>query len=103
MINREWERPDLVLTTGGRGPTEDDLTREAIGLVMGEELQADPDLERQLRDFFKKRGANMPERNIKQAMLIPSSSSIPNPRGTAPGWWVERDGRFIVSMPGPPG
>ena len=102
VIDRAWGRSDLVITTGGLGPTEDDLTREAIGRVMDEELQPDPELERQLRDFFEKRGVTMPERNIKQAMLIPSSSSIPNPRGTAPGWWVERDDRLIVAMPGPP-
>ena len=102
VIDRAWGRSDLVITTGGLGPTEDDLTREAIGRVMDEELQSDPELERQLREFFEKRGVTMPERNIKQAMLIPSSSSIPNPRGTAPGWWVERDGRMIVAMPGPP-
>ena len=44
----------------------------------------------------------MPERNVKQATLIPSGRAIPNPRGTAPGWWVERDGHIIVAMPGPP-
>ena len=102
VIDRAWGRSDLVITTGGLGPTEDDLTREAIGRVMHEDLQPDPELERQLREFFEKRGVIMPERNIKQAMLIPSSSSIPNPRGTAPGWWVERDQRLIVAMPGPP-
>src|SRR3989337_1150470 len=55
-----------------------------------------------LRSFFAARGFSFPERNVKQAMLIPSARAIPNPRGTAPGWWVERDGRIIVAMPGPP-
>ncbi len=102
VIERAWNRSDLVITTGGLGPTEDDLTREAIGKVLAEELRLDGELADQLREFFARRGAAMPERNLKQAMLIPSARAIPNPRGTAPGWWVERDGRIIVAMPGPP-
>lgn len=102
VIGRAWERSDLVVTTGGLGPTEDDLTREAIARVLGEEMTIDADLERQLREFFERRGASMPERNLKQVTLIPPARAIPNPRGTAPGWWVERDGRIIVAMPGPP-
>ena len=53
VIDRAWGRSDLVITTGGLGPTEDDLTREAIGRVMDEDLQADPELERQLREFSR--------------------------------------------------
>ena len=102
VLERAWGRSDLVLTTGGLGPTEDDLTREAIARVLGEEPAVDSGLERELREFFSRRGVAMPERNVKQAMLIPSARAIPNPRGTAPGWWVERDGRIIVAMPGPP-
>jgi len=102
VIGRAWERSDIVITTGGLGPTEDDLTREAIAHVLAEEMRVDPDLERALRQFFARRGVAMPERNVKQAALIPSSHPIPNPRGTAPGWWVERDRRLIVAMPGPP-
>lgn len=102
VIGRAWGRSDLVLTTGGLGPTEDDLTREAIARVLGEELRVDPELERQLREFFARRGVQMPERNVKQATLIPSARPLSNPRGTAPGWWVEREGRLIVALPGPP-
>jgi nicotinamide-nucleotide amidase len=102
VIGRARERSDLVLTTGGLGPTEDDLTREAIAQVLGEEPAVDPELERWLRELFASRGFPMPERNLKQATLIPSARAIPNPRGTAPGWWVERDGRIVVAMPGPP-
>lgn len=102
VIERAWERSDLVITTGGLGPTEDDLTREAIGRVLGEDLEVDPELEQDLRHFFARRGATMPERNVKQAMRIASSEAIPNPRGTAPGWWVERDERIIAALPGPP-
>jgi nicotinamide-nucleotide amidase len=91
-----------VITTGGLGPTEDDLTREAIAEVMGEETHVDPDLEIWLRGIYQRRGTIMPERNIKQTWLIPSARAISNPRGTAPGWWVERDGKIIIAMPGPP-
>lgn len=101
-IGRARERSDIVICTGGLGPTEDDLTREAICAVLGEEPHVDPDLETTLRGFFSRRGYAMPERNVKQCWLIPSARAIPNPRGTAPGWWVERDGKLIVAMPGPP-
>jgi competence/damage-inducible protein CinA-like protein len=96
------ERSDVVISTGGVGPTEDDLTREAIAEVLGEKMQVQPELEQQLRAFFVRRGRTMPERNIKQATTIPSSTYLPNPIGTAPGWWVERNGRVIISMPGVP-
>lgn len=102
VLGRAWGRSDLVITTGGLGPTEDDLTREAIAQALGEELSIDRGLETQLRGFFERRGVSMPERNLKQVMLVPSARPLANPRGTAPGWWVERDGRVIVAMPGPP-
>ncbi len=101
-ISRALERSDAVITTGGLGPTEDDVTREAIARVVGEEMYVDPQAESNLRAFFAARGVAFPERNIKQAMLIPSARFIPNPRGTAPGWWVERGEKIIVAMPGPP-
>ena len=102
LLEQAWGRSDLILTTGGLGPTADDLTREAIAAVLGEELKVDPELERQLREFFSGRGFQMPESNVKQATLIPSAEAIPNPRGTAPGWWVERGEKLIIAMPGPP-
>jgi nicotinamide-nucleotide amidase len=101
-IGRARERSDIVICTGGLGPTEDDLTREAICAVLNEEPHVDPELEAGLRAFFERRGYAMPERNVKQCWLIPSARAIPNPRGTAPGWWVERDGKIIIAMPGPP-
>jgi nicotinamide-nucleotide amidase len=101
-LKRAWQRSDLILTTGGLGPTADDITREAIAEVMGEKLKGDPTLERDLREFFTRFGREMPLTNLKQTNLIPSAQAIPNPNGTAPGWWVERDERIIVAMPGPP-
>jgi len=101
-LQRAWERSDLVIMTGGLGPTEDDLARESISALLGETMRVDPVLEAELRGLFATRNAVMPERNIKQATLIPSAQAIPNPLGTAPGWWVEKDGHIIVAMPGVP-
>jgi nicotinamide-nucleotide amidase len=105
-LTRGWERSDLIVTTGGLGPTGDDLTREAISEMLGERMEVDSALEANLRAFFTRRGVEMPETNLKQATLISSARVLPNPIGTAPGWWVTRsdDGRSrsIVSMPGVP-
>lgn len=95
-------RSDLVLLTGGLGPTADDLTREAVAAVMGEEPQVDEGLARDLRSWFAGRGRTMPEGNLKQAWLIGSAVSLPNPLGTAPGWLVTKAGKYIVALPGPP-
>ncbi|MGI8689092.1 MAG: CinA family nicotinamide mononucleotide deamidase-related protein [Thermomicrobiales bacterium] len=101
-LRRGWERSDLVITTGGVGPTEDDLTREAIADLVGETPRVDEATVEMIRAFFRNRNADMPERNRKQAWLIPSAQALPNPVGTAPGWFVQRGGKIIVAMPGVP-
>ncbi len=101
-ISRAWARSDITITTGGLGPTSDDLTRESIAAAMGEDMEVRDDLLAHLTSQFESRGIEMPATNIKQATLIPSAEAIPNPMGTAPGWWVEKDGRLIAAMPGPP-
>ena len=101
-LKRAWQRSDLILTTGGLGPTEDDITREAIAEMLGEEPKLAPALERELRGVFAGLGKEMPLTNLKQATIIPSAETIPNPSGTAPGWWVEKDSHILVAMPGPP-
>ncbi len=109
-LRRAWDRSDLTILTGGLGPTEDDVTREAISALLGEEMVIQPELERDLRAFFAGRSIVMPEQNRKQATRIASATILPNPIGTAPGWWVERardpDGsgptRRITAMPGVP-
>jgi len=103
VLKRAWQRSDLILVTGGLGPTDDDITREAIAEMLGEKLEVAPALERELRDFFARRGIEMPLTNMKQATLIPCAEAIGNIRGTAPGWWVEKDKHVLVAMPGPPG
>ena len=96
-------RSDLVVSTGGLGPTPDDLTREAIAALVGETPVVDPALEAWLRDLFERRSLPFPETNRKQAWLIPSAEAIPNANGTAPGWWLALpDGKVVVALPGPP-
>jgi nicotinamide-nucleotide amidase len=102
VLARAWQRSDITFTTGGLGPTEDDLTRECVAAVLGESMTVDAEQEARLRAWFAQRTREFPPHNVKQAMTIPSCRVLPNPRGTAPGWWVERDGHVIVIMPGPP-
>ena len=101
-LNRAYKRSDIIITTGGLGPTEDDVTREAIAELLGEELYIDSELENWIRGIFKTIGYEMPESNLKQANLIPSAQAMANLRGTAPGWWVEYQHKLILAMPGPP-
>jgi nicotinamide-nucleotide amidase len=97
------ERADLVVSTGGLGPTPDDLTREAIAAAIGETTEVDPELQAWLRELWRRRGMTMPDMNLKQAWLVPSGTAIPNPNGTAPGWWIDApSGGVIVALPGPP-
>jgi len=92
---------DLVVATGGLGPTHDDLTREGLADALDEALVADPPLESELRARFAAYG-RMPDSNLRQAMLIPSAEALGNPIGSAPGWWVDRDGSVVVLLPGVP-
>jgi nicotinamide-nucleotide amidase len=101
-FKRGMERSDIIFTTGGLGPTQDDLTREAIAAAFNEIPTIQQEVVEDLERYFAARGGPMPQHNIKQANLIPSARFIPNRNGTAPGWWTERDGKIIICMPGPP-
>ena len=101
-IKRGMQRSDIIFTTGGLGPTQDDLTREAVAAALGETPTVQQEVVDGLERYFAARGAPMPRHNIKQAHLIPSARFVPNRNGTAPGWWAERDGRIIICLPGPP-
>ena len=102
-LTSAFERADLVVSTGGLGPTPDDLTRESIAAALGETVEVDPELEAWLRGRWERRGLPMPEINLKQAWRIPSCEPLPNPNGSAPGWLVRRpDGGVVVALPGPP-
>jgi nicotinamide-nucleotide amidase len=101
-LRTAWERSDFIICTGGVGPTDDDLTREAISELVDEEMVIQTEVADSLREYFGKRGIKMPEKNVKQASLIPSGQFLDNPIGTANGWWVQKEGRIIVAMPGVP-
>jgi len=100
-LKRAWRRADLIITTGGLGPTQDDITREAIGKLVGEEPKVDEKLWQELQDLFSRYLREIPQSNIRQATVIPSAQIIPNHMGTAPGWWVEKDDHIIIALPGP--
>jgi nicotinamide-nucleotide amidase len=97
------DEADLVVSTGGLGPTPDDLTREGLADAIGETPVVDPALEAWVRGLWERRAMPFPESNIKQAWLVPSATALANGHGTAPGWWVGRsDGHVAVLLPGPP-
>ncbi len=95
-------RADLVVLTGGLGPTDDDLTRDVVALELGLELVEDIAITDAIRERFARRGLVMPEINRRQAMVPRGAVVLPNPNGTAPGLWVEASDRLVVLLPGPP-
>jgi nicotinamide-nucleotide amidase len=101
-LKRAWKRADLIITTGGLGPTQDDITREAISKLVNEELKVDENLWQELQGLLSRYPGKILQSNIKQATVIPSAQVIPNLMGTAPGWWVEKDDHIIIALPGPP-
>jgi nicotinamide-nucleotide amidase len=102
VIREAANRSQVVITTGGIGPTEDDLTREVIAEVFQRPLTFQPHLMEQIETLFKKRGFRMAENNRKQAYIPKGSIPIENPKGTAPGFIVEHSNGSIISIPGVP-
>jgi nicotinamide-nucleotide amidase len=97
-----WSRAELVVFTGGLGPTEDDLTKEAVAAALGAELVEDPDSLAHLEQFFARRGRTMTPNQRRQALIPKGAVAIPNRWGTAPGVFWEVDGRVVVMVPGVP-
>ena len=95
-------RSDLIIFSGGLGPTEDDLTRDAVAAVLDRPLSTDEATLETLRRRFAARGFRMAKVNERQAEVICGAEILDNPLGTAPGMWVEETGRYIVLLPGPP-
>lgn len=97
-----WETADLVITTGGLGPTTDDLTRETVAEVLGTELAFDERVRQAIEDRFAKMGRTMTENNLRQCYVPVGAEMIPNHHGTAPGIFFEKEGKRLVMLPGPP-
>lgn len=96
-------RADVVITSGGLGPTQDDLTRDIAAEVTGRPLALDAALAAELEDWFAQRGRKMSENNLRQCMVPQGATVLPNPNGTAPGLIVPAEGgKAIVLLPGPP-
>ena len=97
------KRADIIITTGGLGPTYDDLTKQTIAEAFGRKLVLHEDILEEIRGYFeKKRGQKMPENNTQQAMLPEGCTVFTNPVGTAPGCAIEQDGTYVLMLPGPP-
>ena len=95
-------RVELIISSGGLGPTQDDLTRETVADLLGRRLQRDEKIVQYIQGRFRSLGREMPELNIRQAMVPEGAEVLENPRGTAPGLWIEDSGHFIALLPGPP-
>lgn len=102
QFRESWARADVVITTGGLGPTCDDRTREVIAEVLGQKLVFDPAVERAIEERFARFGRKVTPNNLKQAYVFERGEVLANAHGTAPGLWVEQDGRVLVMLPGPP-
>lgn len=93
---------DIVIASGGLGPTQDDLTKEVACEVMGVTLDLNEGVSNQIREYFSKRNKQMPNSNLKQAMFPNGAIVLDNPLGTAPGMYLKKDEKILVLLPGPP-
>jgi len=102
QFRESWAQADVLITTGGLGPTCDDRTREVLAAALGQQLVFDPASEAAIRDRFAKFGRIPTANNLKQAYIFERGEVLPNANGTAPGLWVEQDGKVLIMLPGPP-
>ena len=96
------DRVPVVVASGGLGPTEDDLTRETVADLLNRKLRCNDGVVRAIEARFRSFKRDMPAVNLRQAMVPEGAEVLENPRGTAPGLWLEEDGRMIALLPGPP-
>ena len=96
------DRAEIIVASGGLGPTDDDRTRETVAELLGRKLRQDESVLRRIQEVFRRFGRAMPEINARQAMVPEGADILPNPRGTAPGLWLESNGHILVLLPGVP-
>lgn len=96
------DRANLVISSGGLGPTDDDRTRTTVSQLLGRKLQLNDAILHHIQERFRRYNRPMPEINARQAMVPEGATILPNPRGTAPGLWIEANGRIVVLLPGVP-
>lgn len=101
-VRRALGRSEIVILSGGLGPTEDDLTREAVADALDRKLEFHPEIAEALEERFARMKRKMAEVNKRQAYVIQGAAILPNDRGTAPGQWVEESGSVAMLLPGPP-
>ncbi len=102
QFRESWARADVVITTGGLGPTCDDRTREAIAAELNQKLVRDPAIVEHIANRFAAFGRKMTDNNLKQADRFERGEVLANANGTAPGLWVEQGGKILIMLPGPP-
>jgi nicotinamide-nucleotide amidase len=102
IVKKACQRAQLVILSGGLGPTEDDITREAVATALKKELVFREEIVADLREIFRRRGMTMPEINARQAFVIEGCQVIANPVGTAPGLYCDEGGCKVLLLPGPP-
>jgi nicotinamide-nucleotide amidase len=101
-IRDALRRSDVIISTGGLGPTEDDITRKVFARVTGRQLMLDYEVLEEIRKRFSSRGYTMTPNNERQALIPRGASVLPNPNGTAPGIKMQQDSKILVLLPGPP-
>ena len=101
-ISAALKRTDIVILSGGLGPTEDDVTRDASALALGRALTFRQEICDEIAARFARMNRKMAENNKRQAYIIDGAEALPNDRGTAPGQWIEQDGKILFLLPGPP-
>ena len=101
-IRASWSHAELVILTGGLGPTEDDLTRDAVAAALEVGMTPSEEAWQAILNRFQKFGRTPTENNRRQTLILNGADMLPNPNGTAPGQWFHRDGRVLVLLPGPP-
>jgi len=102
VFRQAFERSDLIILTGGLGPTDDDLTRDVVSEALGLPMSLDETIVTKIRGRFERRGMTMPEVNRRQAQVPRGALVLDNPNGTAPGLFIDHAGKFVVLLPGPP-